>query len=185
MNKEDFEKASGEKSNTIEILYFCDADSIDSIYYDTPYYIRAQESGDKAYFLLYKALEKTNTVALVNYKLRNKNHIAVIKKYKNNILILNNLRFESNIIKVEKAEKKIHVTAQELSVAEKIIEQLKSPFEPHLLHDNYVESLEQIIAKRAGKSKILVSEEKIAEVYDMMALLKASLKNKSKKKSAA
>jgi DNA end-binding protein Ku len=193
MQEEDFKKAETETSKNIEIISFCDEQEINSIYYDMPYFIQPQKTGEKAYYLLHKALQKTGKIALVNYNLRNRNHIAAIKIYKN-LLVLNQMRYESQIIDTEKFDliTNIRVAPKELEMAEKLIEQLSTPFEPEQFHDTYIEDLEHIIAKRAGKGKVLkkaqikAGEEKLAEVYDIMSLLKASLnekKTRTKKKA--
>src|SRR5450432_4904758 len=52
LEDEDFQKASPEKSKIIEIVNFVKEDEIESIYYETPYFLEPQKSGQKAYSLL-------------------------------------------------------------------------------------------------------------------------------------
>ena len=52
LTDDDFKKASPEKSKIIEIEQFVDENEIDTIYYDTPYYLEPEKSGTKAYALV-------------------------------------------------------------------------------------------------------------------------------------
>ena len=58
LSDEDFKKASPEKTKIIEIAEFVDEEKIDSIYFETPYYLEPQKAGVKAYGLLRDALKK-------------------------------------------------------------------------------------------------------------------------------
>ena len=58
LTNEDFEKASPEKNKIIEITEFVDEKEIDSIYYETPYYLQPDKNGVKAYTLSEGCIEK-------------------------------------------------------------------------------------------------------------------------------
>jgi DNA end-binding protein Ku len=60
----DFEKASPEKTKIIEITEFVDEKEIDSIYFETPYYLQPEKAGVKAYALLRDALKKNRKTRL-------------------------------------------------------------------------------------------------------------------------
>ncbi|WP_423202742.1 Ku protein [Legionella yabuuchiae] len=49
---EDFEKTSSKKSHAFEIKEFVKEKKIDSIFYETPYYLEPRKEGKKAYSLL-------------------------------------------------------------------------------------------------------------------------------------
>ena len=124
LTDEDFEKASPEKNKLITIEEFVDEKEIDSIYFETPYYLQPDKSGVKAYALLHDALEKTGKVGLGTFVLRNRESLVLIKPYKD-ILILNKIRFDQEIIdpdeiKVSHASNKLG----EMKMAVQLIEQL-------------------------------------------------------------
>ena len=52
LDDEDFKKASPEKTKMIEIAEFVEEKEVDSIYYETPYYLEPQKGGEKAYVLV-------------------------------------------------------------------------------------------------------------------------------------
>ncbi|WP_431210532.1 Ku protein [Puia sp. P3] len=92
LTDEDFAKASPEKSKIIEINEFVEETKIDSIYYETPYYLEPDKSGAKAYALLREALHKTGKVGFGSFVLRNKEGLCLIKPMEN-ILVLCRIRW--------------------------------------------------------------------------------------------
>jgi DNA end-binding protein Ku len=59
----DFEEASPEKTKLINLQSFVRESDIDSVYFESPYYLSPQKGGEKAYSLLLKALDKTKKAA--------------------------------------------------------------------------------------------------------------------------
>src|SRR6478672_2192269 len=51
LTKEDFETAALEKTKTVEILDFVEADEIDDRFFETPYYLVPTTGGERAYAL--------------------------------------------------------------------------------------------------------------------------------------
>src|ERR1700744_2622739 len=96
LDPDDFERASPEKSKIIDISSFVKEDEIDSMYYETPYYLEPVKSGIKAYSLLREALAITNKVGVASFVLRTKES-PVILKPSGNLLILNKIRFAEEI----------------------------------------------------------------------------------------
>ncbi|MDB5197498.1 MAG: hypothetical protein JWP88_1869 [Flaviaesturariibacter sp.] len=182
VEEEDFQKASPQKSKSIDIVQFVKADEIDPIYFEKPYYILPAKGGEKTYGLLLKALEKAGTVGIAEFMLRNREHVCAIKPYKN-VLMLDQMRYEDEIKAVpETAAPK--VAEKELELALKIIDQLTEEFKPAAFKDNYIDELKKVIkAKAAGKHIRIAEPDKKtpAPVKDLMEILKASL---TKKKSA-
>lgn len=83
MSDEDFQNARQQRSESIEIQQFADADEIDSIYFEKPYYLEPQRGASKAYALLVLALKKSNKVGIATYVIHDRAHLAVIKVYDN------------------------------------------------------------------------------------------------------
>lgn len=186
LNNEDFEKANVQKTKTIDILDFVDEKEVDSIFYEKPYYLEPAKTGTKPYALLREALKKSKKVGIASYVIRNREHIAVVKPY-GKLLLLNQLRYHDEIRETKELDlpKEDIVNDKELKMALTLIEQLTTKFNPESYSDTYIEDLKKIIeAKAKGKKpKAKGKEPKETKVYDMMELLKKSLKEK--KKSAA
>jgi DNA end-binding protein Ku len=186
LDKEDFEKANVKKTKTIDLMDFVKESEIDSVYYEKPYYLEPDKTGDKPYALLREALKKSKKVGIASFVLRNREHIAVIKPH-GKLLLLNQLRFHdevrsSNELTLPDADL---VRENEIKMALMLIDQSTTRFKPDQYTDTYIDDLKKIIeAKAKGiKPKSKGKAPKSTNVVDMMDLLKKSLKDK--KKSAA
>ena len=82
LEDKDFEAASAVKTKVIEISDFVLQEEINSIYYETPYYIVPEKSGVRAYALLKEALLKSGLELMDDKK------SVLIQKIKNIIVDL-------------------------------------------------------------------------------------------------
>lgn len=181
VDEKDFEKASPEKSHSIDIAQFVKEDQIDPVYYEKPYYLVPGKGAEKSYKLLIKALEESGSVGIAEFMLRNRVHVCAIKPYKK-ILLLNQMRYEDAIREVPEVGSGEKISAKEVALAVKLVEQLSEEFNPGAFKDTYVRELTKIIkAKAAGKQIRIVTEPKKAasNVKDLMAVLKQSLNSSS------
>lgn len=185
LTEDDFEKASPEKNKIIEITEFIDEKEIDSIYYETPYYLQPEKSGSKAYALLHDALKKTGKVGLGTFVLRNRESLVIIKPH-SNILLLNKIRFQEEIrdpddIKVPKTASK----PAEIKMAMQLISQLTHEFDIARYKDSYSANLMKLIKTKAKGKEMVKSPLKVvhSRSRDLMAQLKASLEPVKRKAS--
>ncbi len=189
LDEEDYEAASPEKTKILSIDQFVKEEEVDSVYFETPYYLEPQKNGESAYILLLKALEKTSMVGIGTFVLRETETIGMIRPYNEEILVLNRLRFNQEIrnytdlkMPAQKAPK-----PAELKMAVNLIEQLSQEFDPAMYKDTYSDALMKIIKQKAKGKNIKakkVQPAKEGKVIDLMAQLKASLSS-SKSKSAS
>lgn len=185
LSDDDFKKASPEKSKVIEIAQFVDQGEIDTIFYDTPYYLEPEKSGARAYALLRDALEKSGKVAMGTYVMRTKETLGIIKPM-DNVLVLNKIRFAEEIrdasdLKVPEDKAK----ANELKMAMALIDQLSGPFAIENFVDNYSGELMKLIEAKAKGKKIKAPAMKVvhSKSRDLMEQLKASLSTGKRKAS--
>lgn len=189
LDEQDYAAASPEKTKILSIDQFVKESEVDSVYFETPYYLEPQKNGENAYRLLLKALEETQMVGIGTFVLRESETIGMIRPYNNDILILNRLRFDQEIreyadlkIPAQKAPK-----PAELKMAVNLIKQLSQDFDPAQYKDTYSDALMKIIKQKAKGKNIKAKKAEPAKegkVIDLMAQLKASLSN-SKSKSAS
>lgn len=186
LSDEDFKKASPEKTKIIEIAEFVDEDKIDSIYFETPYYLEPQKAGVKAYGLLRDALKKTGKTGLASFVLRTKESLGLIKPI-DNILTLQKIRYEQEIRKPEGLEiPDSESKPAELKMAIALIDQLSSTkFDISKYKDTYSDELMKLIEAKAKGKKIPVPTMRVvhSKSKDLMEQLKASLETKKKKAS--
>jgi len=180
LTDEDFAKASPEKSKIIEINEFVEETAIDSIYYETPYYLEPEKSGTKAYALLREALHKTGKVGFGSFVFRNKEGLCLIKPMEN-ILVLCRIRWAQEI----RGTDELNVPAgtpkpAEMKMAVELINQLSGPFDIANYKDTYTDELLKIIKAKAKGKKL--PEPKLKVVHkqsdDLLSQLKASLKGR-------
>lgn len=185
VDDKDFAKAAPEKSEHIEITQFVEQKEIDSIYFETAYYVQPDKSGSRAYALLNEGLKKSGRVGLGSFVMREREHICIIRA-KDNLLILNRLRFPEEIRGTDELNLSGAASKPaEVKMAVTLIDQLTKPFNPKNFKDNYTDKLLKIIkAKSKGKSvpfkplKIVHSKSQ-----DLLDQLKASLSAGKKKAS--
>ena len=189
LTDEDFEKVSPRKSKMIDINEFLKEDSIDTVYFDTPYYLEPTKGGEKAYVLLREALKQSGKVALGEYVLRTRQNLCLLKPQDDVILLLK-IRFAEEIRSYEDLNipKDITVKPAELKMAQALINQL-TPKKTSLdkYKDTYDEELMKIIEAKAKGKKVTQPKFKIVQnkSKDLMSQLKASLEGGGTKKKAS
>jgi DNA end-binding protein Ku len=185
LTDEDFKQASPEKSKIIEIAEFVNASEIDAVYYETPYYLEPEKTGNKAYALLRDALDKSGKVGLGTYVMRTKEAIGIIRPM-DDVLVLNKMRFAEEIrdhkdLKIPEDK----IKPNELKMALALIDQLAGPFEIDKYKDTYSEQLMKVIEAKAKGKKITAPTMKVvhSKSQDLMDQLKASLSTGKRKAS--
>lgn len=180
LTKKELEAIDAEKTSTIDILQFVEGEDIDIRYFEKPYYLEPVKGGDKAYALLRAALKKSGKLGLAKFVMHEREHVAVIKPFGSRALILNQMRFPTDL----REPGELHfpadkdVSERELEMALKLIKQETRPFIAEDLHDTYTEELEEMI-KAKVKGKKPAKAKKTPEnhsPHDIMSALKASLK---------
>lgn len=185
LDESDFEKASPEKSKIIEIAEFVDEKEIDSIYYETPYYLQPEKSGGKPYALLRDALKKTGKCGLGTYVLRNRESLVLIKP-QDDLLILNKIRFAEEIRDTDELNiPEVKIKPAEMNMAVQLIEQLTTEFDISNYKDTYNEKLLKLIMAKAKGKKPAATKMKVvhSKSRDLMAQLKESLAAPKRKAS--
>jgi DNA end-binding protein Ku len=183
LTDKDFESVSAVKSKVIEISDFVKEEEIDSVYYETPYYLVPEKSGVRAYALLRESLEKTGKVGIATFVMRSKESLAILRT-SNDVIILNRVRFAEEIrdTKGLGLPAKMTVKPNELKMAVSLINQLSGKFNIAKYKDEYSGQLLKLIkAKSKGKAKAPIVQMKVNpdKTKDLMSQLKASLSNKT------
>jgi len=184
LEQEDFEAADAVKTKTIDLINFVEESEIDSLYYEQPYYLEPDKAAMKAYALLRDAMETTGKVGVTTFVLRNKEGLAILKPYKN-VIVLNRIRFAQEIR--EPSDLKLPPVSKgktkEVVMANKLVEQLTEKFNISKYKDTYTTKLLKIIKEKAKGKKITVPKMKVVHKQndDLMEMLKASLSTKKRK----
>jgi DNA end-binding protein Ku len=179
LSEEDFAEVCPEKSKILNIKQFVDIHDIDSAYFESSYFLEPQKNGEEAYRLLLKALLKSKMAGIGTFILREKEILCLVRPYQDQVLMVNRMRYPEEIrsfedLKLPTAKKP---KAEELAMAESLIKQLATEFDPEKYKNTYNDDLLKIIkAKAKGKTKKAKAKEEVSvKATDLMAQLKASL----------
>jgi DNA end-binding protein Ku len=182
-----------EKTRSIDIQDFVDLHEIDPIYYDHPYYLAPGTGAEKAYKLLYDAMEASEKVGIARVVIRSKEQLVAIRP-RDGILAMETMLFADEVVPPEDVAdmpdgKKGKVSKKEVDMAQQLIESLTTEFDPSQYRDEYRDAVLEMIERKAEGHEIEVSappDEEPAEVPDLMAALEASIsgsKRQSKPKT--
>ncbi len=185
LDKADFEKATPEKTQTIDIFEFVLEDEIAAQYLEKPYIVEPTKEATKTYALLREALKKSGKVGLAKFVLRTAPHLGILK-VENDAILLIQIRFDQDLRDPFEAKipKSVKLDKKEVAMALSIIDQLTDKFEPAKYKDTYKEDLLEIIKKKgtsklskksSSSKKSSPSKEKEEGADDLLELLKASL----------
>ncbi len=166
----------------MEIQEFVQLAEIDPLYFETSYYVKPEEAGEKAYALLYRSMQQTGLVAIAQFAMHSREHVVVLRPGKSGMLA-HTMFFTSEVRADEeyRADTKM-VNQKELDLAQTLIRSLAAPFNPEKYHDTYKERLESMLAKKVQGQPITTPEmpPRAAEVVDIAEALRKSLANLKK-----
>lgn len=194
LTEEDFRRANVEATQTVEIMSFVDAEAIPPTYFETPYYLVPDRRGEKGYALLRETLKKTDKLALATVVIRTRQYVCALIP-RGEVIVLNTLRYADELKSTKDLDvpsanlKTVGVTAREIEMAAKLVEEMTEDWNPEKFRDTYHEDLMKLIEKRikAGQTEVISEPEEEgetrapAEVIDLMALLKKSVRAKEHK----
>jgi DNA end-binding protein Ku len=179
----DFKHANVKASETIEIDTFCDVSQIPAMYYEKPYYLAPAKGGDKVYTLLRRALESIDKVAVATFVMHQRQHLCAIAPQGSSLMLLT-LRFADEVLPATGHESAAKISSAELAMAKQLVQSMEGNFTASKFKDTYRADLKRRVQEkiRNNDTHSLDAEEPAgdarpkAQVIDLMAALKASLK---------
>ena len=196
LSDEDFRQANIKASQTLELESFTDAREITPEYYETPYYLAPTKGGEKVYTLLRETLRKSGKVGVGSFVMRGRQHLCLITT-EDRVLMLVTLRFAQEIRSLDEVSvpsaQQSKISAREVAMAEKLVEQMSGPWRPEKHHDTYREDLMERIQEKIHKKQthVLTPKERpsketrqSAQVIDVMSVLKKSLESHDGRRSS-
>ena len=157
LEDEELESVALESARTIDIQSFVEADSIDWIWYDTPYYLTPDDPiGEEAYCVIRDAMRSTEMVGVSRLVL-NRRERAVIVKPRDNGIVLWTLRFGDEIRNSNEYFGAIHDAKPDgelMRLIGDLIKSRKKAWSPDMVADPVQASLLDIIeAKRRVRKR--------------------------------
>jgi DNA end-binding protein Ku len=182
LGKDEMAALAPEKTRAIDVQDFVDIEEIDPMYFDSPYYLGPAEGAEKAYSLLAAAMESSGKAAIARFVFRNKEHLSAIRPV-DGVLTLTTMRFHDEVVPPSELDdalpdKKPKVAKREREMAEQLIDQLSTSFQPESYRDEYREQLLALIERKAEGKEIVAPEAEEPEATkapDLMAALEESI----------
>lgn len=199
LEQEEIETVKIESRKTLDLVQFVEADAIDVLYYEKPYFVvPADDLAEEAYAVLRDALRQTKKVGLGQLSVRGREQLVSLKPGGRG-LVLEVLRYADEVNKAQNYFKGLPADTTDedmLDLAVSIIDKKTAPFRPDEFHDRYVDALHRLIdKKKKAKGKRMIEDvddeptrRKAGNVIDLMAALKKSaggVNSTSAKKTAA
>jgi DNA end-binding protein Ku len=169
-----------ESTRTIDIERFVDADTIDRMYWNDPYFLVPDgKLALDAYTVIREAMERTGQMALGRVVMHTRERLLAIEPRDNGLLAYT-LRSHDEVKDAKEAFEDIPDVKADpdmVSIAEKIIAQKEAAFDPTKFVDHYEDALKKLIAdkEKGHKATVDVEEPESSNVVDLMEALRRSL----------
>jgi DNA end-binding protein Ku len=185
----DLEKIQLETTKTIEVIQFIDADELDPIYLDNPFYVAPDGNvAEESFRIVRNAMKSTNKIAIGQVVIGKKEHVVALGAQEKG-LILNTLFYSDEIRNPQTYFEDIkngQAGKSHLNMAEKLIESLSKPFAPQDFHDRYQTALSELVkGKMEGSEPVFAPRAARGKVVNLMEALKQSLAKQTPKKAPA
>jgi len=184
---DDLEKLRLETTDTIDIAEFVNADAVDPVYVDSPYYLVPDDSlAEDGYRVIRDALRDAGKAAIGQVVINTRERIVAIRPYGKGLLV-NALRFPEEVRAADQFFAAIpdeSAAGDELAIMEQIITRRTRKFEPGKFVDHYQAELKELIEEKlAGQLPEHPPERKPAQVVNLMDALKRSLAEEGAEKT--
>lgn len=174
--KEELEALKPESGRSIRLDTFVFYHAMDPVYFDTPYLLVPDASGD-AYALLHAVFEAKGRAGVGRVTLRSRERPVLVHAYQG-ALVMTTLRYAEEVTapgSFEELSALPEPGRDELKLAEAIVENLTGEFALGQYHDRYRERVLALIAAKAKGGTITVETPKAEEVRDLMSALQETL----------
>jgi DNA end-binding protein Ku len=189
MDEDDLSKVRPESTRVIDLVQFTDAEAIDPIYVERPYYLAPDgQMALEAFAVMREGMK--GKAGIGKLALYGREYLVAVQPKDKGLVMYtmrraNEIRSMSNIEELDSVPAK--VKPEEIKLAKAVIENFDAALNLEDYKDAYQEELQRIIdAKIAGEEVVAAEEEAPPKVVNLMDALRQSLDRVSteKKRSA-
>lgn len=197
LSDEEIKAANVKSTHTIDIVGFTEAEDVNFLFFETPYYLAPTKGGEKVYALLREALLKTRKIGVALVVLHNKQHLAALIATPQAI-VLNTLRWATEVRAADDLDlpaeglKGVAIKPKELQMATQLIESMTEEWQPEQFKDTFRDDIMKMVKQKfdAGMAteitEVTIEEpEETSNVVDLTELLRKSLQGRSPAPKAA
>jgi DNA end-binding protein Ku len=176
VDEQDLRSLAPKTTTEMQIVEFVRLQEVDPVYLETSYYITPEESGEKAYALLFDAMRQTGYAAIGEFAMHRRDHVVILRAGQSGLLA-HTMFYPDEVRSIQEFRTDTSsVTAKELELAKSLIQALATPFEPEKFKNSFRERLKELIESRAGERQAASTDgPKPAKVVDIMDALRRSL----------
>ncbi|MFK4809727.1 Ku protein [Devosia sp. ZW T5_3] len=179
INDADIDAVRIESNHTMNIEAFVDAGEVDVLYQDTPYYLAPDGAmAEETFVVLREALRKSGKVAIARLVLTSRERVVTIGARETGMFVTT-LRNPNEVRGTAEYFDNIPVGKPDpemLDLAQKLIEQKVTTFNPKDYEDRYEQALMAMIREKLkGHNPIIAAAPERGNVINLMDALKASL----------
>jgi DNA end-binding protein Ku len=195
LSADDLKSLPSEKSREIDVVEFVPADQIDSIRLDRSYYLEPDTKSPRSYMLMRKVLEDTDRVAVVQFTLRQKTRLGVLRVH-GKVLLLQSLLWDDEVREADfpSLDADVRIQKREVDMATSLVQSFESDFSPADFTDEYQVQLKKLVDAKLEQGESVDTDatfgkqddddEGDGQVIDLMEALKRSVEaNRAKSKT--
>jgi len=187
IEQEDLDQIRLESNKTIELVEFVDAEEIDPLYVDSPYYLGPDgKVAEEPFNVIREAMKRAGKVGIGKVVMYGRERIVALQPEGRGFL-LTTLRYAGEVRSAEDIFKDIKadkVDEEQLALASSIMEKKAGAFDPSEFTDRYQEAFFEIVkAKVEGQEPVLVSEEETPRSFNFMDALRQSVEEAERGKA--
>ena len=179
-----------ESTKTIQIERFVDSETIDRVYWDTPYYMVPTGRAEliEPFAVIRDAMAGAGRVALGRVVMTGRERIVAIE-VRGAGFLLSTLHAQDEVRNDAELFDDIPQTTpdqQMIDIARAIIDKQEGPFDPAMFQDRYAEALHKLVAEKS-EGAVIERQEAAPEsnVIDLMEALRRSLRGGAEPKPKA
>jgi DNA end-binding protein Ku len=194
LTKQEVAAVDGPTARTIAIEHFVEAEAIDPLYFERPYYLGPGNSAAESYLVLHAALRRSGMVGIGRFVFHNNARLVAVRAL-GEVIGLQTMRFADEVTPrmtvdedgaaASAAANGQKIGKRELDTAALLIDSLTSKFEAHKYRDKHREALLELIERKARGEALEapVSEPATAD-DELLKALEASLASQRTAKSS-
>lgn len=184
LEPDEIASAVPDSDKTLAITAFIPCDEIDDVYFDKPYYLAPQETGEDAFALLRDGMKEAQVAAIASTVLFRRLRTVLIRPHGDG-LIGTTLNFDYEVRPADVAfddMANIKIDKEMLDLASHIIGTKKGAYDPSKFDDRYEAALAELVkAKVEGKPFEKIAAPKASKPSDLLQALRDSAGEAEKK----
>ena len=186
LTADDLEDLPMPSLHLIDVRGFVDAETFDPMQFDQAYYVGlGKRAPDKPYVLLREAMREAGKAAVAKVTLTTKESLALLRVV-DDLLVLHTMLWPDEVRRADLRTPSDNVHANELRMAQSLLEEVTRGFSVDDLHDEYREAMEALVEAKQHGAKPKAPTPKVEEsnVIDITDILSRAIESERSRKSS-